>query len=390
MSSAESNQDPRIKPFALHVPSSELDDLRRRLRDTRWPGEATTPGWQQGVPLRKAQELAEYWEKHYDWRRCERELNEIGQFTTLIDGVDIHFLHMPSPEPSAVPLVLTHGWPGSVVEFLDVIRPLADPRRYGGDPAHAFHVVVPSLPGFGFSGRPTEPGWGVERIARAWVELMRRLGYDRFYAQGGDWGAAVSNALGSLGAPEVLGIHINMVLSFPDAEEVQTADAEEQRFLAEFATTQKYGTGYGAIQGTRPQTLSYGLTDSPIGQATWILEKFQEWSDNEGDPTEAVRLDRILDCIMLYWLPRTAGSSARIYWETFEEYPMGVVDAPMAASIFRREPFRTSRRWAQKRFPNIVSWNDVPRGGHFAALEQPALFIDEVREGIATLKRASA
>jgi epoxide hydrolase len=375
-----------IEPFHLAVPEAALDDLKARLARTRWPERETVMDASQGVRLTDAQALCAYWRDTYDWRRCEARLNASGQFRTVIDGLGIHFLHVRSPEPDAIALILTHGWPGSVVEFLKVIGPLSDPAAHGGDRNQAFHVVVPSLPGYGFSDRPAEAGWSVERIAAAWVTLMRRLGYDRFVAQGGDWGSAVTSAMAAIAPPELAAIHLNFVVAFPQQDDLAHLSAREQQAMADFQRFKELGQGYSAEQGTRPQTLGYGLTDSPAGQAAWILEKLAEWTDSGGDPLSVLGHDEILDNIMLYWLPGTAASSARLYWESHRNFAAGPTDLPVACSIFPKEIVRPSRSWAERKYPNLVHWGEPERGGHFAAFEQPDLFVDEIRRAFAFLR----
>lgn len=374
-----------VEAFRLAIPDAAIADLHRRLAATRWPEPATVDDWSQGVPLPAAQALCDYWRNGYDWRRCEARLNALGQHRTTIDGCGIHFLHVRSPEPHAIPLVLTHGWPGSVIEFLEVIGPLADPAAHGGDPADAFHVVVPSLPGYGFSDRPRDR-WPVERIARAWITLMKRLGYTRFVAQGGDWGSAVTNAMALAAPPELAAIHLNMVVALPAPEDMADLTDAEKASLADMERYRQEGNGYAVEQGSRPQTLGYALVDSPAGQAAWIYEKLAEWSDCDGVPERALSRDAMLDNIMLYWLPGTAASSARLYWESFRTFSADPVTLPVACSIFPREIFRASRRWAARKYPNIVHWNELPRGGHFAAFEQPALFVDEVCAAFRTVR----
>jgi pimeloyl-ACP methyl ester carboxylesterase len=373
-----------VTPFTLAVPQAELDDLAGRLARTRWPERETAAG--QGVPLDAARRLVEHWRTRYDWRRCEAMLNGLGQYRTTIDGLGIHFLHVRSPEPDALPMVMTHGWPGSVIEFHKVIGPLTDPRAHGGDARDAFHLVLPSLPGYGFSDRPAEAGWGTTRIAGAWIALMRALGYDRFVAQGGDWGAAVTNAIGASGAAEVAGIHLNMVVVQPTPDEIAQADEEERAIVADRDRFRRDGQGYAQLQSTRPQTIGYALTDSPVGQATWIYEKLAEWSDCGGDPTTVLSLDEMIDDIMLYWLPASAASSARLYRESFRTFDADPLTLPVACSIFPRELHRASRRWAERRYPNLIHFNRLPRGGHFAAFEQPALFVDELRAAFRSLR----
>lgn len=374
-----------VTPFTLDVPQTALDDLKDRLARTRWPERETVDGWQQGVPLAAARAFIDHWQTAYDWRRCEAALNAVGQFTTEIDGLKLHFLHRRSPEPNALPIVITHGWPGSVIEFMKVIGPLADPVAHGGRAEDAFHVVCPSLPGYGFSDRPAE-GWPVPRIAKAWIALMARLGYDRFVAQGGDWGSAVTTAIGASGDPAVAGIHLNMVVARPTPEDLADLTEAEKAALADLQRYSKDGNGYSQQQATRPQTLGYGLVDSPVGQAMWIYEKFREWTDCDGTPENALTRDEMLDDIMLYWLTGTGASSGRLYWESFGSFATETVQVPTGCSIFPKELFRASRRWAERQYSNIVYWNELPKGGHFAAFEQPALFVDEVRAAFRTLR----
>ncbi len=367
-----------ITTFQLAIPDSDLDDLRDRLRRTRWPERETVDGWGQGVPLAAAQALCDYWRDDYDWRRCETALNAAGQYRTEIDGCGIHFLHVRSPNPDALPLILTHGWPGSVIEFLEVIGPLTDPVAHGGDAADAFHVVVPSLPGYGFSDRPATR-WPVQRIAAAWIVLMKRLGYDRFVAQGGDWGSAVTTAIALSGDPSVAAIHLNMVVAQPSPEDMATLTDAEKAALADFERYRTEGNGYATQQSTRPQTIGYALVDSPAGQAAWIYEKFREWTDCDGTPENALTRDAMLDNIMLYWLTGTAASSARLYYESFRAFPADPVSIPVGCSVFPKEIFRASRRWAERKYPRLIHWNELERGGHFAAFEQPEVFVEEVR-----------
>ncbi len=372
-----------IEPFELHIPDADLEDLQRRLAATRWPNPATVPDWSQGVPLPALQALVAHWQHGYDWRRCEARLNALGQYRTSIDGLGIHFLHVKSRHANALPLLLTHGWPGSVVEFLKVIGPLVDPQAHGGTEADAFHVVIPTLPGFGFSDKPQGTGWNVERIAAAWATLMERLGYQHYVAQGGDWGSAVTCAMGALRPPGLAAIHLNMVSVPPPKDAID--DPESQATLAAAKRHQRHETGYARQQATRPQTLGYALADSPVGQAAWIYEKFQCWTDCEGEPERVLSLDEMLDNIMLYWLPDAAASSARLYWESWGGKPHAV-DLPVAVSIFPRELRRPPRHWAEKVFSQIVYWNKVERGGHFAAFEQPALFVRELRDAFRFLR----
>ena len=306
-----------VVPFHIDVSAEALGDLRERLQRTRWPEPETVDDWSQGIPLAYTREVCRYWAEQYDWRATERRLNCIPQFRTGLDGLGIHFLHVRSPEPDALPLVLTHGWPGSIVEFLKVLGPLSDPVGHGGDAADAFHVVCPSLPGYGWSDKPTTTGWGVERIAGAWALLMARLGYRRYGAQGGDWGSAITTALGRTDVDHCAGIHLNMVRIGPgQGGEDDLTDAERQA-LAARAEFEQWETGYSKQQSTRPQTLGYGLVDSPAAQAAWILEKFRAWTDSDGHPEHVLTRDELLDNVMLYWLPAAGASSARLYWESF-------------------------------------------------------------------------
>jgi pimeloyl-ACP methyl ester carboxylesterase len=362
--------------FTLEVPQHELDDLRERLARTRWPERETVPDWSQGIPLAYVQDLCGYWAESYDWRRAEAALNGVGQFRTEIDGLGIHFLHARSPHPGALPLLLTHGWPGSVVEFLKVIGPLVDPP----DGADAFHVVCPSLPGYGFSDKPTAAGWGVERIADAWSVLMRRLGYERYGAQGGDWGAAVTMRLGVVDPGRLAGIHLNMAILGPSAiDAAGEPTAPERAALEALAAFRATGTGYSRQQSTRPQTLGYGLVDSPAAQCAWIVEKLWAWTDCDGDPANVLTRDEMLDNVMLHWLPATGASSARLYWESFGARPEEPVEVPAGFSVFPKELFPVSRRWLEFRLRDLRHYNVLDRGGHFAAFEQPALFVDELR-----------
>lgn len=369
-----------ILPFRIHVPEAELADLRERLQRTRWPEPETVDDWSQGIPLAYVQDVCRYWTADYDWRAREAQLNRFPQFRTDLDGLGIHFLHVRSPEPDALPLVITHGWPGSIVEFHKVIGPLTDPVAHGGDAADAFHVVCPSLPGYGFSDRPTEVGWKTPRIGAAWSTLMARLGYDRYGAQGGDWGASVTTCIGQLDPDHVVGIHLNMVIAFPDPSLGEPTE-HEQAALASLAHYQQQESGYSTQQSTRPQTLGYGLVDSPAGQAAWILEKFYAWTDCDGHPENVLTRDELLDNVMLYWIPGTGASSGRLYWESFNDFTtkLGAVQVPVGAMVMPKEIIRPSRRWAEARFPDIRQWNELDRGGHFAAFEQPEAFVDEVR-----------
>jgi epoxide hydrolase len=363
------------KPFEATVTDAEIADLRERLQRTRWPEREPVDDWSQGLPLAYAQELCRHWAEDYDFGFARR-LNAFPQFRDTIDGLGIHFLHARSPEPDAFPLVLTHGWPGSVLEFLEVIGPLTDPRAHGGNHADAFHVVAPSLPGYGWSDKPASTGWGIERIARAWDMLMVSLGYERYGAQGGDWGSAVSGKLGEVAPERVAAVHLNLgsvaAGTFDDPTPSEQANAAAER---EFART---GRGYSAIQATRPQTLGYGLTDSPAGQAAWIAEKFWAWTDHDGDHERAVSREQILDEISVYWFTASATSSARLYWESFRAF-RDPVTAPSGLSVYPRDITRPSRREAERRFTDLRWFEELPRGGHFAALEQPESLVEQIR-----------
>jgi pimeloyl-ACP methyl ester carboxylesterase len=376
-----------IEPFTVSVPDEAIADLRRRIARTRWAERETVDDWSQGTPLSALRELLDYWSGGYDWRRFETRLNGLGQFMTRIDGLDIHFIYVRSPHPDAVPLILTHGWPGSVAEFIDVIAPLADPSAHGGKAGDAFHVVVPSLPGYGSSGKPDSPGWGVERIAAAWSELMRRLGYERWFAQGGDWGGIVTTALGVLSPPGLAGIHTNMPLARPSREDRADDDPAVIEALEAGKAYKTTGVAYAQIQTTKPQTIGYGLVDSPVALAGWIYEKMHGWTDNQGKPEDALSRDAILDNISLYWFTASGASSARLYWESFGAIgKRGTVMLPAAVSTFPREITKAPRRWAERILTNIVYWNDCERGGHFAAWEEPDLFVEEVRRGFAIMR----
>jgi pimeloyl-ACP methyl ester carboxylesterase len=368
-----------IQPFHIHASDDELRDLKTRLRATRWPEAQTVPDWSQGIPLDYVQKVCEYWSRDYDWRKTEARLNAIPQFRTELDGLAIHFLHVRSTHSDAAPLILTHGWPGSVIEFLKAIPALTDPTKHGGTAQDAFHVVCPALPGFGFSDKPKQNGWAVEKIARAWSELMVRLGYKRYYAQGGDWGAAVTTSIGLQDTEHCHGIHVNMPIVRPDPATMNSLTDEEKDYLAGFKHYQDWDSGYSKQQSTRPQTIGYALADSPSGQAAWILEKFWAWTDCSGNPENALGRDEMLDNIMLYWLTNTSASSARLYWESFNKSNSDAVRIPAGCSIFPKEIFRVSRRWAEKRYTNLVYFNKLDKGGHFAAFEQPELFVKELR-----------
>ena len=377
-----------VTPFEVHVPQAALQDLKRKLANARWPDKEPVTDWSQGVPLAKAQSLVEYWRTRYDWRLVESTLNGLPQFRTQIDGLGIHFIHVRSKHENALPIILTHGWPGSILEFLQVIAPLTNPTVYGGKPDEAFHVVIPSLPGFGFSDKPTEPGWRLPRIANAWAVLMARLGYSNYFAQGGDWGAGVTSWMAKQQPSGLAAVHLNLPILFPPPPPPPSGyTAEEQAALAQLGEYARDASGYASIQGTRPQTLGYGLADSPVGQAMWIYEKFQAWSDNKGDPADAISVDRMLDDITLYWLTDTAASSARLYYESFaRDFARMPLELPVAVSIFKGDVFTPPKVWGVETYSKLFYWNEVPRGGHFAALEQPELFVAELRKSFAQMR----
>lgn len=363
----------------ISISEQEIEDLRLRLRLARWPEAETPDDWSQGIPLAYTKEVVDYWLNDYDMQRLATRLGAYDNFITQIDGLDIHYMHVRSSNPDARPLLLTHGWPGSVVEFLKVIGPLTEPQQHGGDANDAYHLVIPSLPGFGWSGKPTTTGWGIAKIAEAWAKLMAELGYDRYFAQGGDWGSIVTSTIGATDTAHCAGIHINMIVVPPDPTADDLTDLEKSGIEA-FQYYQDWDSGYSKQQSTRPQTLGYGLVDSPIGQAAWIIEKFWAWMDCDGNPENILSKDELLDNVMVYWLNAAGASSGRIYWESFGSAMANQqIDVPMGGTIFPKEIFRTSRRFAEKVYTNIVHWQEKETGGHFAAFEQPKVYTDEVR-----------
>jgi pimeloyl-ACP methyl ester carboxylesterase len=399
-----------IRPFKIDIPEESLEDLRRRLAAVRWPDRETVSDRTQGAQLAKVQELVHYWATDYNWRMLEAKLNALPQFIMEIDGLDIHFIHVRSPHANALPLIMTHGWPGSFLEFVKLIGPLSDPESHGARAEDAFDLVVPSMPGFGFSARPRATGWNPERIAGAWVELMRRVGYARYVSQGGDWGAVVTDVMGRQAPEGLAGIHVTTLLGAierPPTPNMQTTvppevanalkngepappglSAEETIAYEAFKNFATTGSGFRAIMGTRPQTIGYSLADSPVGLAAWCYEKFAEWTDTDGEPEHALTKDEMLDDITLYWLTNTAASSARLYWEDTAHKPQaaGEVSIPAAVSRFPREIIPLPSSWAERAYPNLVYFNELEKGGHFAAWEQPELFAGEMRAAFRSLR----
>ncbi|WP_199336859.1 epoxide hydrolase family protein [Oscillatoria sp. FACHB-1407] len=396
---SEAIADNAIHPFRVQVPQELIDDLHRRLVMTRWPDQETVMDRSQGVQLATIRDLVDYWQTDYDWRNAEAKLNALPQFMTTIDGVDIHFIHVRSRHPNALPLIMTHGWPGSVFELLNVIEPLTDPTDYGGRAEDAFDLVIPSIPGFGFSGKPMGTGWSPDRIARAWDVLMKRLGYTRYVSQGGDWGAIISDALARQAPPGLLGIHVNRLERAatlpPNVAEAltngqpapTTLTTEERTVFDQIRDFYKTGNGYAAIMGTRPQTIGYGLSDSPVGLATWIYDKVADWVFTRGEPERSLTRDEILDGITLYWLTNTGTSSARIYWEN-NANNVGAfeISIPAAVTIFPGEIYQPPKNWVERAYHNLIYYHRVDKGGHFAAWEEPQLFSEEVRAAFRSLR----
>jgi pimeloyl-ACP methyl ester carboxylesterase len=400
-------EDPSIHPFTVHVPEAKLRDLRRRVGATQWPEKETVTDNSQGVPLAMMLDLSRYWASDYDWRKCEAKLNALPQFTTEIDGLDIHFIHVRSKHANALPVIVTHGWPGSILHQLKIIDPLVNPTAHGGNAADAFDVVIPSMPGYGFSGKPEETGWDPARTASAWVVLMKRLGYTKFVAQGGDWGAIVTDVMATQGHPELVGIHTNMPGAVPP--EVSKAIAtggsaptglsdEESRAFQRLKNLFATGVYYAYEMATRPQTL-YGIADSPVGLAAWLIDLGDGdakpaaataaalRTPTKGQPRDQLTRDDVLDNITLYWLTNTGVSSARLYWENrFPFFDFKNVTIPVAVSVFRGEFFQTPRSWAERAYPKLIHYNKVDQGGHFPAWEQPKLFVEELRAGFKSLR----
>jgi len=371
-----------INPYMIQISNDDLEDLKRRLLSTRWPEKETVEDWSQGIPLSYIKEISDYWLNEYDWRSREEYYNSFPQFITNIEGLDIHFIHIKSPHEEAKPLIISHGWPGSIVEFHKVIKPLIDPVSFGGKAEDAFHLVCPTLPGYGFSGKPSQTGTSVERIAELWDILMNKIGYSKYFAQGGDWGSAVTIAIGKQNKGSCQGIHVNMPFAPPTKEALENPSERDKIAFEGLGYYQEWGSGYSKQQSTRPQTLGYGLVDSPIGQASWIIEKFYEWTDCNGHPENILNKEELIDNVMFYWLTKSAISSARLYWESFGSFggnPEEKLELPIGCSIFPKEISRTPRSWAEQIYSNIVYWNELKKGGHFAAFEQPEIFINEIR-----------
>ncbi len=376
-----------VTPFRVAIDPQAIHDLKTRLTATRWPTAETVGDWSQGVPLAEAQTLIDYWAHTYDMGRVQRRLNAYPQFRTEIDGLGIHFLHVRSKHPDALPIIFSHGWPGSVLEFLELIDPLVDPTAHGGRAEDAFHVIIPSQPGFGFSDKPTDR-WNATRTAKAWGVLMTRLGYDRWVAQGGDWGATVTGVLGQLNTPGLAAIHLNWQFVFPEIMTAQLSP-EETRAVEQANNFRNVEGGYYLEQVTKPQTIGYALADSPVGQATWIYQIFNAFTDNREKPLGGLTFDQILDNISLYWFTNTAVSSARIYSENNGgSLSQGVIGTPVAVTIFPKEIYQAPKSWAERDYPNLIYWNEVADGGHFAAFEQPQIFVGEMRRAFEALRKS--
>jgi len=398
---APAPDDTSIRPFLIAIPEADLVELRRRVLATRWPDKETVADQSQGVQLAKIQDLVRYWGTDYDWRKVEAKLNALPQFVTKIDGVDIQFVQVKSRHPNAMPLLITHGWPGSILELIKVIGPLTDPTAYGGRAEDAFDVVLPSMPGYGFSGKPQGEGWGPDRIGLAWDVLMKRLGYTRYVSQGGDWGSVVADAMGRQAPRGLLGIHVNMPATVPknvakalnngDPAPAGLSGAEKAAFEA-LNELYKKGAGYAAMMVTRPQTVGYALADSPAGQAAWMYDKFAAWTYSGGDPERSLTKDEMLDDITLYWLTNTATSSAQLYWENNNnnfnavEQRTAEIRVPVAVTVFPGEIYRAPKTWTARAYPRLIYFNEVDRGGHFAAWEEPQLFAEEIRVAFRSLR----
>jgi pimeloyl-ACP methyl ester carboxylesterase len=398
---ATTADDTSIRPYHVHVADKDLADLHRRIAETRWPDKETVNDDSQGIQLAKVQALVQYWGKGYDWRKFEAQLNTLPQFVTTIDGVDIYFIHVRSKNPNALPLILTHGWPGSPIEFLKTIDPLVNPTAHGGRPEDAFDVVIPAIPGYGFSGKPKGTGWGPDRVAKAWDTLMHRLGYTRYVSQGGDHGSVISDALARQAPQGLLGIHLNMPATIPPelVKPIFGGDpapaglrADEKRAFDELSAFFGRNAAYGAMMVTRPQTIGYPLADSPSGEAAWMYEKFVQWADNRGHPDGVLSRDEMLDDISLYWLTNTSASASRFYWENNNNnfsaaaQKTSEIKVPVAITVFPYEIYRTPKAWAQRAYPSLYYFHEVDKGGHFAAWEQPQLFVEELRAAFKSLR----
>ncbi|PKA41524.1 epoxide hydrolase 1 [Rhizobium sullae] len=395
---ARANADGKaIRPFHVDIPDDAIAELRRRVAATRWPDRETVTDQSQGVQLAKLQELVHYWGTDYDWRKVEARLNALPMFVTEIDGLDIHFIHVRSPHANAMPMIMTHGWPGSVLEFMKVIGPLTNPTAHGGSAEDAFHLVVPSIPGFGFSGKPTTTGWGSDHIGRAWAVLMRRLGYDRYVSQGGDCGSVISHRMALQNVPGLIGIHVNMpgtvpkeiasILAAGGPAPSGVSEKERAAFDA-LDTFYKDSSGYAAMMVSRPQTIGYSLVDSPVGLAAWIYEKFAQWTYSGGEPERVLTKDAMLDDISLYWFTGSGTSAAQIYWEDHSNNfnAVDIATLPVAVTIFPGEIYRAPRSWAERCYHNLIYFHEADNGGHFAAWEQPQLFTQEVRAAFRPLR----
>jgi len=394
-------EDNTIRPFHINVPQEQLVDLRRRVAGTRWPDQETVSDQSQGVQLARLQELVRYWGADYDWRKIEAKLNSLPQFVTEIDGLDIHFIHVRSRHPKALPLVITHGWPGSVLELVKAIGPLTDPTAHGGRGEDAFHLVVPSMPGYGFSERPQGTGWGPDRMARAWDLLLKRLGYTRYVSQGGDWGSVVADVMGRQAPAGLLGIHVNMPATVP-TELVKAINngeptpaglsAKERAAFESLSTFFTKNAGYGVMMVTRPQTVGYGLSDSPVGLLAWMYDKYAQWTYSGGEPERSLTKDEMLDNTTLYWLTNSAISSARLYWEnnnnnfSADAQRTAEISVPVGVTVFPGEIYQAPRSWTERAYPKLIYFNEVDKGGHFAAWEEPELFASEIRAAFRSLR----
>lgn len=400
VASSASTSPESIRPYRIHVDEAQLADLKKRIAATRWPDKETVNDVSQGVQLAQVQALVKYWGSGYDWRKAEAKLNALPEFITRIDGVDIQFIHVRSPNPNAMPLLLTHGWPGSQFEFLKTIGPLTDPVAYGGKVEDSFDVIIPSIPGHGFSGKPTELGWGPDRVAKAWDVLVKRLGYTHYVSQGGDHGSVISDALGRLNPPGLLGIHLNMPATIPpelvkpinsgEPAPVGLTEPERKAFDS-LSTFFGRNAAYGAMMVTRPQTIGYLLADSPTGTAAWMYEKIAAWTDSDGQPERVLTRDEMLDDISLYWLTNAGASSSRFYWENNNNFSAAAqntasIKVPVAITVFPHEIYQAPKSWAQRAYPSLSYYSQVNKGGHFASWEQPQLFSEQLREAFRPLR----